>query len=83
MDILMVIVCKFVSSNVALSNFLPYVEGILIDTPEAIEDVVDLSEEPGKDLISTLTRIIHMTDNIYSAFIQDISVRILTRIYSK
>jgi len=83
MDIMMTIVCNFVSSNKALLSFLPYIEGILIDTPEAIEDLIELSEESGKDFIACLIRIVHMTDKIYDSFTQDIAVRILIRVFSR
>jgi hypothetical protein len=72
-----------VSSNKVLVSFLPYIEGILIDTPEAIEDLIDISEEPNKDFIACLVRIIHMTDKIYDSFTQDIAVRILVRVFSR
>jgi len=82
-DILIIIVCRFESANQTLACFLPYIEGILIDTPESVDDLIELSEESGKNIIKCLNRIIHMTDSIYSSFIQDMAVRILTRVYSR
>lgn len=82
-DIMMVIVCKFESANQTLINYLPYIEGILIDTPEAIDDLIELSEESGKNLIACLNRLVNMMGEIFNSFVQDIAVRILTRIYSR
>ena len=82
-DIMMEIICKFESANQTLTNYLPYIEGILIDTPEAIDDLIELSEESGKNIIACLNRIVNMMDNIFNPFIQDIAIRILTRVYSR
>ena len=83
MDVLMTIVCNFISSNKIQISFLPYIEGIIIDNPEAIEDLIDLAEEPNKDFIACLIRIVHMPDKIYETFTQDVAVRILVRVFSR
>ena len=82
-EILIYIICKLESTKDALTSFLPYIEGILIDRPDEIDEVVNISLRGKNNLIACLLRIIETGDLIYDVFVFDMSVRILTRIFAR
>lgn len=83
LEMLFLVVSKFEFTTDSLIDFLPYIEGILIDRPETALDIAELCKTNKENLISSLLRIIRTQEEIYDKFFFDFSVRILTRIFSK
>lgn len=82
MQILIHIVCKQEGNKDVLVEFLPYIEGILIDKPSMVENIISISKKTGFNLMKCLLRIVDASEVIYDSFVMDISVRILSRVFS-
>lgn len=83
LQILIHIVCKQEGNKDVLVQFLPYIDGILLDRPQLIDNVISISNKSGFNLMKCLLRIADGSEVIYDSFVLDVCVRILARIFSQ
>lgn len=83
LQILIHIVCKQEANKDVLVQFLPYIDGCIIDNPSLIENIISISNKTGFNLMKCLLRVVDASEVIYDSFVFDMCVRILSRIFSK
>lgn len=83
LEILIHIVCKQEANKDVLVQFLPYIDGIIIDNPSLIENIIEISNKSGFNLMKCLLRVVSASEVIYDSFVFDMCVRILSKIFSK